>query len=172
MKRFGHSARVMVFSAVAMAGCYRYSPVEAPEPGMEVRAQLESEAAVRRSQGLDEPILRYDGIVVDVMPTAFSIDVLVARSTSPIQDIVIRDTIRLEKTEVRSVMRRTISPGRTALFAVGAGVAAFAIVKGIDSVVGGTDDPPDGGPPNTVLVPVFTWSAFRLVPEVLRFGRE
>jgi hypothetical protein len=117
---------------------------------------------------LDEPILRYDGVVVDVTAESFALDVLVARSTGAIQDIVIRDTVRLARTEVQSLMRRSISPGRTALFTIGAGVAAFAVVKGIDSVVGGTDDPPDNGGPNTVLVPVFSWTAFKLVPALFR----
>jgi hypothetical protein len=157
---------------VLAAGCYRYSPVEAPERGMEVRAQLGTEAAVRRSQGLNDPILHYDGVIVDVAPDAFSIDVLIARSSSAFRDVTIRDTIRLETGEVQSLMRRSISPGRTALFVVGAGAAAFAIVKGIDSVVGGTDEPPGNGEPNVVLVPVFSWAGFRLVPDILRIARE
>jgi hypothetical protein len=167
----GFAIPAMLVAGAIAAGCYRYTPVEAPEPGMEVRAQLQSEAAVRRSQGLNEPILRYDGIIVDVTPGALSLDVLVARSTSAIQDIVIRDTVRLERTELQTIMRRTISPGRTALFVVGAGAAAFAIVKGIDSVVGGTDDPPGNGEPNVVLVPVFSWSGLRLLPGILQLRR-
>lgn len=159
---------LLLLPLVLAAGCYRYTPVQAPERGMEVRARLQSEAAVRRSQGLDEPILLYDGVVVDVAPESFSLDVLIARSTGPIQDIVIRDTIRLERAEVQTLLRRSISPGRTALFTVAAGVAAFAVVKGIDSVVGGTDDPPGNGEPNTVLVPVFSFTGFRFVPALFR----
>lgn len=162
---------ICVTAVFVAAGCYRYTPVTTPERGMEVRAQLQSEAAVRRSQGLDEPILRYDGIIVDVTPDALALDVLVARSTSAIQDIVLRDTVRLARTEVQTIIQRSISPARTALFTVAVGAAAFAIVKGIDSVVGGTDDPPDGGEPHVVLVPVFSWSAFRALPA-FRFLRE
>ena len=40
-----------IVAAVVAAGCYRYRPVEAPEPGMEVRAQLRSEAAEQDAGG-------------------------------------------------------------------------------------------------------------------------
>ena len=171
MKRL-HRSVVLGMLCFLAAGCYRYTPVQAPERGMEVRAQLETEAAVRRSQGLNDPVLWYDGVVVNVSPEAFTLDVLVARSASAFQDVTIRDTIRLESAEVQTIMRRSISPTRTALFTVAAGAAAFAVVKGIDSVVGGTGDPDDDGPPNTVLVPVFSWTGLRLLPAVFRRGTQ
>jgi hypothetical protein len=148
--------------------CYKYTPVQAPEPGMEVRAELETEAAVRRSQGLNDAILRYDGVIVDITPGAFSLDVLIAHSSSAFQDVTIRDTINLQNAEVRSLMKRTLSPVRTGLFALGTGVAGFLIVKSIDSIVGGTDDDGDNGPPPAMRIPVFSWPTSRLLPVLLR----
>jgi hypothetical protein len=158
---------LLLCGALAAPGCYRYTPVATPTRGMEVRAQLETEAAVRRSEGLDEPIVRYDGVVVDVTPDTFAIDVLVARSTSAFQDIEIRDTVRLRTTDVRSLQQRRISPGRTALFSVGAVAAAFAVVSAIDAVVGGTGEDDDDGPPQALRVPLLRWTGARLLPAFL-----
>lgn len=148
--------------------CYKYAPVQTPEPGMEVRAELDTEAAVRRSEGLHDAIRHYDGVIVDITPGAFSLDVLIARSSSAFQDVTIRDTITLENTEVRSLMKRTISPLRTGLFALGTGVAAFAIVKSIDAIVGGTGDDDGNGRPPAMRIPVFSWPSSRLLPVLMR----
>lgn len=141
-------------SLLVANGCYSYRPVEMPRPGMEVRARLTNEAAIRRSSGLDEPVVHLDGRVVDAEPAALTLDVLVARSMSMFQDITIRDTVRVEMNELQSVVARELSVGRTILFtaAVGAGIAA--VVSGISSVVGGSED---GGPdpgPQVARVPV------------------
>ncbi len=40
-----------VLSLAVSTGCYSYKPVLAPRAGMEIRAQLNTEAAVRRSHG-------------------------------------------------------------------------------------------------------------------------
>jgi hypothetical protein len=115
---------------------------------MEIRARLKTEAAVRRSQGLDEPIIRVDGTIVETMPDAVAIDVLIARSSSALQDVVLRDTVRVEKAEIESMLVRKLSPTRTALFTAGVAAAGVAVVLGIDQVVGGTGDDGDGGNPN------------------------
>ena len=158
---------LLIILSVAPA-CYTYTPVQAPEPGMEVRAELETEAAVRRSQGLNDAILRYDGVIVDVTPGAFSLDVVIAHSSSAFQDVTLRDTITLGDTEVRSLMRRTMAPVRTGLVALGTGVAAFVLVKSIDSIVGGTDDDDDNGPPPAMRIPLFSWTPSRLLPIPMR----
>jgi hypothetical protein len=125
---------------------------------MEVRARLTADAAVRRSEGMEDPIVRYDGVIIDAGPDALSLDVLVARTTSAFQDVEIRDTVRLGTGEIQSLLRRKLSPARTALFSIAVGAAAFAVVKGIDQVVGGSgDDPGDGGTP-TFRIPWFTWT--------------
>ncbi|MGH7449338.1 MAG: hypothetical protein ACRELT_17325, partial [Longimicrobiales bacterium] len=120
----------------------------------------------------NDAILRYDGVVVDITPGAFSLDVLIAHSSSAFQDVTIRDTINLENAEVRSLMKRTLSPARSGLFALGTGVAAFLIVKSIDSIVGGTDDDDDNGPPPAMRIPVFSWPSSRLLPAFLHSGNE
>lgn len=167
--------RILLLSLISctLPACYQYTPVQSPEPGMEVRATLETDAAVRRSQGLDDAILRYDGVIVDITPAALSLDVLVARSSSAFQQVTIRDTLTLQTAEVRSIMRRKLSPVRTALFALAAGVAGFGVVKSIDAIVGGTGDD-DGGnrPPPTMRFPVLSWPSLRLLPAFLQPGNE
>lgn len=163
---------MMLALAVLVPGCYRYTPVDSPQPGMEVRARLNAEAAARRSQGFDEPILSYDGVIVDTTPESVSLNVLIARSSTMFQDVEIRDTVRIETSELQSLMEREIAPLRTALVGVGIGVGAFAVVKSIDAVVGGTGDDDDGNgpPPQNILVPVLSWTGSSLVPAL--FGRR
>lgn len=167
MKQIVRLPLLLLILPVAPA-CYTYSPVQTPEPGMEVRAELETEAAVRRSQGLNDAILRYEGVIVDITPGAFSLDVLIAQSSSAFQDVTIRDTVTLQNAEVRSLMERTLSPVRSGLFAIGTGVAAFLVVKSIDSIVGGTGDDDDDGPPPAMRIPVFSWTTSRLLPVLMR----
>lgn len=162
----------LCFIALLTPACYTYTPVQSPAPGMDVRAQLETEAAVRRSQGLDDAVMRYDGVIVDITPETLSLDVVVARSTSAFQEITLRDTIAFRTGEVRAIMQRRLAPGRTALVTLGVGVAAFAIVKGIDTVVGGTDGDGNGTPPPAMRIPVFSWVASRLLPALAGGGRE
>lgn len=160
MRRITELSLLIVLAGTS--ACYTYTPVQTPQPGMEVRAHLTTEAAVRRSAGLDEAIMRYEGIVVDVRQGGFSLDVLVARSTSVFQDVTIRDTISVDTSELQSLMQRKVSPLRTALLVAGVGVGGFAVVKGIDSVVGGTGDDDNGGTP-TLRLPVFGWTGSRVL---------
>src|SRR5688572_13210553 len=130
--------RALLLAAIGLAGCYTYTPVESPTPGMEVRARLTAEAASRHSQGLDEPVLSYAGRVVSTSADALALDVLVARSSSAFQNVTIRDTVTLRRTEIQSVLHRKFSAPRSALFTVGAVAAGVLVVAGIEQIVGGT----------------------------------
>ena len=141
--------------------CYRYVPLESPQRGMDVRAQLTSEAAVRRSQGREEPVLRYHGMIVGFTPDSLALDVLVARSSGAVQDVVIRDTVSIATAEIQTLMRRKLSVGRTTLFTLAAGAGAAVVVMGVDQIVGGTDPKDDGGTPN-LRTPLFSWQTLRL----------
>lgn len=157
MRRANLLVLLSVLPLATVTACYSYTPVQSPQPGMDVRTRLKADAAARRSQGLDEPVLRYDGLIVASTAESLSLDVLVARSSSAFQDIVIRDTLRIELSEIQSISKREFSPARTGLFTVGTAVAAFAVVKGIEQIVGGSEDPLDPGDPNFrsgILVPV------------------
>jgi hypothetical protein len=143
------------------AGCYNYEPVESPSPGDEIRARLTADAAVWRSEGLLDPILHYDGTVVDATTDTLVLDVLVARSSSAFQDVEIRDTVRLGKSELQSMQGRRISVVKSVLVTVAAGVAAFAVITGIDQVVGGTTDDDDDGEPG-LRVPIPGLKGLRL----------
>ena len=147
------SACLILF--VPLAACYSYTPVNTPAPGMDVRARLKPDAAVKRSEGLDDAIMRFDGTVTQVTPDALTLHVILARSSSGLQDVVLRDTVRLPTAEIQSITQRQLSVGRTALFVVAVGAAAVGLIKGIEEVVGGTDDT-DNIPPPAAVVPVFT----------------
>jgi hypothetical protein len=163
-------ATVVVLTATA---CYQYVPVATPRAGMDVRARLETEAAVRRSQGTIDPIVHYDGEIVEITPEFLALDVLIARSSSQFQDVEIRDTVRLRTDEVQSIEERKVSPIKTALVTVGAAVAVAAVVLGIDAIVGGTGDDGNGnGTPPAIRVPILGWVGARLAPVFVRIGRE
>ena len=159
-------AVLTIACAVFVAGCYSYKPVLTARPGMEVRARLSSEAAVRRSQGYDEPILRLDGRVVEATSEALTLDILIVRSSSAFQNVEMRDTVQLASNEIQAIEQRTFSPGRTALVVIGGAVGIFALVKGIDQVVGGTGDDDGGGDP-TFRVPLSALLS-RFVPVLRR----
>lgn len=168
MTRTARLSLLLLIGAMAPA-CYKYTPVQSPERGMEVRARLEPEAAARRSQDVDDPVLHYDGTVVDFGTDALVLDVLVARSSSAFQSVTIRDTITLHTAEIRSITRRTLSATRSTLFALGVGAAAVAIALSVDAIVGGTGPGDDNGPPPAMRVPVLTWRASHLLPALSAF---
>jgi hypothetical protein len=150
---------------VAIVGCYRYEPVQTPRPGTEVRARFTNEAAVRRSEGLEEAILYLDGRVVEQSPEALTLDVLVARSTSVFQDITIRDTMRVPLSDIQSVMAREISLAKSLLFAGAVGAGAVLVVAGISAISGGSQPGDNGGGPQAIVVPAAPSS--RRIPLVL-----
>lgn len=147
MKRAGRTRSLLALTCMIAAGCYSYKPVLSASPGDDVRARLTTEAAVRHSQGLEDPTLHYDGVVVEAMGDTLVLDVLVARSSSAFQDVEIRDTVRLGNGEIQSILGRQLSVSRSVLFSVAAGVVAYAVIRGIEEVVGGTGDEDDDGTP-------------------------
>lgn len=144
---------LVVGLSVVLTGCYSYKPAPTAQVGMEVRARLKTEAAVRRSQGYDEPILRIDGRIVEATSDALKLDVLVVRSSTQFQNIEMRDTVTVARSEIDAVLQRRFAPAKTALVVVGGVVAIAALVAGIDQVVGGTGDEDGGGDP-TFRVPL------------------
>ena len=161
MKRWLKSAAWLV-ALLPLTACYGYTAVPSAQAGMEVRARLKGEAAARRSEGRDDPIVRYDGVVVGATAQTVAIDVLVARSSSALEDVVIRDTVQLQLTEIQSLQQRKLSVPRTLLFTVAAGAAAFAVATGIKEVVGGTEDPTNPGNQNFTS-PLFSWQTLRVL---------
>jgi hypothetical protein len=139
-------ACVAVGIAVLATGCYRYVPVEDVAAGAEVRARLSTDAAVRRSAGRDAAMMQIEGRVLDRTDEELTLDVLVARSSSAFQNITIRDTVRVGRAEIASLMERELSPGRSALAFVGITAGTFLVVRGITTIFGGDNlDDGDGG---------------------------
>jgi hypothetical protein len=147
---------------LAQAGCYTLAPIEMPAPGTDVRARLRIEAAVRRSASIDEPIRHIDGRVVEATPDTVLIDVLVARSQTQFENIVIRDTVRLASSEIESLMERKLSVGKSVLASVIVLGGTVAIVTGISQVVGGNEEDPPGNGTNNILVPLLRVRGLRL----------
>jgi hypothetical protein len=149
-------------------GCYRYVPVDRPQLGSDVRARLTTDAAVRRSAGLDEPMLFVSGTVVRVSPESMTVNVLLMRDPSVFRDIEIRDTVNVALDEVQFLAERQISTGRSLLFAGALGAGAYLLVRGIGAIVGGNEGE-DEGKPNVVVVPATHATVPRYRP-ILRFS--
>jgi hypothetical protein len=149
----------VLLALLATGGCYTFRPVEDVSLGVDVRARLNVEAAVRRSQGLDEPIQFVDGRVIERGPESMSLDVLVARSSSAFQDVMIRDTVTLMNSEVESLMERRFSVARTALLSVVTVGATVAVVSGISAIVGGNEDEDPNGGTQQMVVPMFSFGS-------------
>jgi hypothetical protein len=151
--------RWLALVLLAGSGCYTFQPATDVQPGLDVRTRLNVEAALRRSQGLDDPIRYIDGRVVEHGSESLSLDVLIARSSSVFQQIEMRDTVTIMNTEIESILERRLSVGRTLLVSAAVVGGAIAVVAGINSIVGGTEEPPDDGN-QTIVVPIFSFSGF------------
>jgi hypothetical protein len=146
------AALVVLLALPSLAGCYQYEPIDEARPGMDVRARLAAEAAVRRSEGLDEPVVVVNGRVTAATADSLTLAVLLARDPSVFRDVAIHDTVRLAMSEVQAMSVRSVSTGRSLLFAGALGVGGFLIVRGISAIVGGGEgeDPP---PPQVSVTP-------------------
>ncbi len=149
-------AMLLCIAIAFTSGCYTYRPADSVRPGMEVRARLKTEAAVRRSEGLDDALRYFDGRVVNNSDGDLVLDILVARSQTAFENIVIRDTIRLSSGEIEQILQRKLSTGRT-VFATAAVIAGgVLLVKGIEAAAGGSDTDPPGNGNQSSVVPVFS----------------
>ena len=148
------SSKIAVLAlSLAGAGCYSYVPAQTLQPGADVRARLNTESAVARSQGLDDALLSYTGKIVAADTESITLDVLIARDASQFSRVEIRDTLILPRSELQSVMVRELSVIRSALFVAAVGAGAYAIISGVGGIVGGNEGEPDPGDP--ALVPSY-----------------
>lgn len=143
-----------------LAGCYSYSPVDRrpPDAGGEVRLRLSPPAvrSVERQSPFDGDET-LEGELVRVARDSLSLAVSrPARATFRAGGVV-RDTVQLASTDVRSVERKSLEPGTTAaLFAgtvAGAG-AVMAVVLSTTGEGGGTVDGGDDGTNLRLRVPI------------------
>lgn len=127
--------------------CYRYEPVQTVQPGADVRARLETEAAVRRSAGLDDPVVVISGRVLESTPESLRLDVLVVRDPSVFSGMEVRDTVDIQLAELRELAERRISTPRTLMFVGALGAGSYLLVRGISAIVGGNEGDDNGGGP-------------------------
>ncbi len=159
-----------LLAAAAAGGCYTYEPIEAPRPGTDVRARLEVEAAVRRSEAVGEPVRFVSGSVVMYDGDRVSIDVLVAKVQSTFQNVELRDTVTFARTELAEILERRLAPVRTAVFVAGVTVGTALLVAALAGVAGGGDDGgnPPRPPPTAAVLPAATGGAARVSFPVFR----
>jgi hypothetical protein len=140
--------------AVALAGCYRYVPVDArepaAEPGSEVRLYLSTDGAKELEPKLGAQTAAVEGRVSAVRPDA--VDVVVSSTTKayggqPVRWVGEQVTIpraAITRSERRTLdRRRTIVAGGTAVLST---VATFLILKAVTGSASGSDGGGDPGP--------------------------
>ena len=122
------------------SACYSYAPHAGPVvPGESVRARLDVEASVRRSELLGEATRSVEGRVLNVAPNGdLQIEVLLGRNVAafPGEDRLTR-TFELAPDEIVALERRQFSLIKTAaLSAIGIAITSVAIQR---AVTGGDD---------------------------------
>lgn len=142
MRCFGWIRGLGLVGAVALGGCYIYTPVETPTPGSEVRVVIPVQSA---AEGLRTNNASVTGKVVSSGETIV-LETVNRQTAGFMQDMVLVDTLRMARRNLISVEERSFSRGRTVAFSVGVTVGAFLALKAIQSVVGGdAGDEPGGG---------------------------
>ena len=151
-------ARIVALAAVLplVAACYTYAPAQAPMPGAPVRAALTVEGAVRQSEMWGEPVRNFTGRLVSLDSEFLQIDVITASTRGQLNEIILRDTLRIPMREVEQVEERRISWLRTGIVGGGMAVVVGSI---LNSLSGGGGDVEGGGdlPPvaDRITIPIF-----------------
>ena len=89
-----------------VSACYTYAPVRTPEPGSQVRAGLTVEGAVRQSDILGRPVRNLNGRLVSMDADEVALDVIVASTRGQLQEIVLRDTLRIPMEHLEGLQQR------------------------------------------------------------------
>jgi hypothetical protein len=138
------------------AGCYTYKPVATvPAPGTEIQARLTNEAAIERSQGLDEPVTVLQGELLE--SNADGLRMVVVRDQLRDQfrrNVTFVDTLQVSTSEIQFVEVRSLSASRTSFMALAA-AAAVALVVGAGINAGGDSGGDNGGGNPAQMIPLF-----------------
>lgn len=130
---------------VTLGGCYVYTPVQSPTPGTEVRVEVPVRTAVEGAVPQGSAV--FEGIVVTGGQT-LAIETRNRQQAGFMQEVLMIDTIQVNRANLLRLEERNFSGSRTAVFTVALVAGVVLVATGIGSVVGGDDGgEPGGGDP-------------------------
>jgi len=136
-------------AAVALSGCYTYTPLgEGPPPaGQAVRLHLSSQAVERITEATGiAPARAVSGTVVAATPDSLALDVWWGNRFAGTPFAERRDTLSLGRPEILELRARSLSRTKTALLIGGAVVSTAVLFRSFDGG-GSSGTPPGGGIP-------------------------
>jgi hypothetical protein len=134
--------------AAQTAACYSYVevPLESIAPGSEVRVGIGSEASDRLRDALAADQRALEGHVSSADAGGLLLDVVAATRQLGFQFERLRQTVRLERSDVRYVELKRLDRQRTYIgLGVGALAAGAITFKALSGKTGGDTRPPTGG---------------------------
>lgn len=143
--RFPKYHAVGLLVLLALASCYRYTPVEAsmPERGMELRLVLSDEGSVRMAPMIGPRITAIDGRMLEAHDTALVVAVQSVVAQSGRSMSWNQERLTVPRSAVASMRTRTLDRKRS-LIAAALGVVGaialgevFGLGTGFDGLLGG-----------------------------------
>ena len=146
---------ILLLLVVATAGCYRYEPLEtAPAPGMQVRATLSIEEALRRSELTGTAERRIEGRITAVDDDNLSLSAVTLAARTEFETRTFRRTFTIPRNEIESLVERRLSVIQTLVVVGGIGGIAFLLADQV--LAGGNPEGDDGGGGDqATVVPIF-----------------
>ncbi len=140
--------RALVLLLVTSSGlwaCVQYTPVEltAVAPHEEVRVELTDEGAVRLARHFGRITEEVTASVEPRGPDSLALIFWLGKHFPRTEFETVRETVVLDRDEVRVLRRRTLSKSRTALATIGAMAVMAVLADQFITQIGDARDPPD-----------------------------
>ncbi len=151
---------VLVLLGAVLGGCYSFTEIDGPPtPGVDVRAELTNEGAIRQSVNTGNVAMTYDGRLLGLTEEGLSLSVVTLRVQNAGQRLrTMRATLLIPTEDIERIRVRRLDKIKTTLVAL---AGAFVVWTGVNSLVDVGGDSPDGeGPPPdagfrpTIRIPV------------------
>jgi hypothetical protein len=139
-----------ICSLFLTADCYTYQPLRAPVPatGQEIRGTMLTTRSVRLGEITLDGVDRIEGIVQSAHGDSVVVSADWVYTQRGSRYSANGGILPLDRTALRSLEVRRLSPARTGLAAVLAVGVTALLFRAVDRVLGGSRPPPGGGDGN------------------------
>ena len=153
MRGWFRAASLVALGSLLLGGCYTYVPSDAVrlDPGSQFEFELNDQGRVAMGERLGPEVATVDATLVSVTDSLYGVRVARVKYLDGTSSAWAGEKVDLQKQDVKRVLERRFSKGRT-LVAIGGGAAAIGAFIATRSLIGtGTGNPttkPPGGPGN------------------------